>query len=243
MDSFWNVLAHPAWNGIYAIFTLGLLIFAWLAARYARKQIVETTRPYVIASVAPSKASPQLFDLVIENIGRRPALDLSITLDPPPQRAVETPNLEITDIKMFTQPIAMLAPGQQMSTFYDSHIDRRGREDLPTFHNVFLAYRDSTGKTYKETSVVDIEALKGTMFVTVKTTHDIGKTLERIGKILEQSSLLQRAGAIEVEASLESRGSKEGRLESKKAANDEEYHRLKKLFGFDPDDLRKSNEK
>lgn len=236
MDSFWNVLAHPAWNGIYAIFTLGLLIFAWLAARYAKKQIVETTRPYVIASVAPSKASPHLFDLVIENIGRRPALNLSIRLDPPPQRATETPNLEITHIKMLTQPIAMLAPGQKMSTFYDSHQDRRDREDLPTFHNVLLTYKDSSGKKYNEESVLDIEALKGTMFVSVKTTHDIGKALDRITKVLERSSLLQKSGAVEVEASLESRTTKEERLDSERAADAAEYHRLQKIFGFNPDE-------
>lgn len=64
-----------------------------------------------------------------------------------------------------------------MRAFYDSHIERRCRDDLPTSHCVTLRYEDSSGHGYDEAAALDLEAMKGTMFPTVKSVHDIGKNL------------------------------------------------------------------
>jgi hypothetical protein len=55
---------------------------------------MERMRPYVIVTVEPSEVSPNLFDLVVRNIGQRPAKTVSISLDPPPVRAQETDGQE-----------------------------------------------------------------------------------------------------------------------------------------------------
>jgi hypothetical protein len=71
-------------------------LYAARQVRIAREQAAETrqaqleaSRPYVIVTIEPSGASRHLFDLVVKNIGQRPALNASITLDPSPVRASE----------------------------------------------------------------------------------------------------------------------------------------------------------
>ena len=230
MEQFWG-LSGTAWTAIYAIVTFGLLVVAVVAALYAKKQWqigraltedarmaqVEASRPYVVVAIEPSGASRHLFDLTVKNIGQRPALSVSITLDPPPERALETAGHEIAKAKMLNEPVAMIVPAQEMRFFYDSHIDRNGRGDLPTSHQVSLRYRDSSGREYSESSVLDIEAMKGTMSAAVQTLHDIGKTLEKMGKIFDDASLLRRSGSIEVDGSIDTRDEDQRRLAEERA--------------------------
>lgn len=239
VEQFWGV-SDTAWTGIYTIITFGLLVVAVVAALYAKKQWqigreqaenartaqVEASRPYVVVAIEPSGASRHLFDLTVRNIGQRPALSVSIALDPPPMRARETAGHEIAKAKMLNEPVAMIAPGQEMRAFYDSHIERNGREDLPTSHQASLTYRDSSRREYSETSVLDIEAMKGTMFASIQTLHDIGKTLEKMEKTFNGASLLRRSGSVEVEASIESRGEQRQRLAEAQAEREEQHSRM-----------------
>lgn len=89
-------LSGTSWTGIYTLITFGLLVIAVMAALYAkqqwqigreqaedaRKAQVEASRPYVVVTIEPSGASQHLFDLVVKNIGQRPALRVCVTLDP-----------------------------------------------------------------------------------------------------------------------------------------------------------------
>src|SRR5581483_940303 len=126
-DTFWG-LSATAWTGIYTLATAGLLAVAVVAALYTKRQWestrgqveemrkaeLEGRRPYVIVTVEPSEVSRHLFDLVVRNIGQRPAETVSISLDPPPVRARETDGQELSNAKMLKEPVAMIAPGQEM---------------------------------------------------------------------------------------------------------------------------------
>jgi hypothetical protein len=209
-DTFWG-LSATAWTGVTALLTAGILAIGVVAALYAkrqwdiaREQISETRqaelegrRPYLIVTVEPSGASRHLFVLVVKNIGQRPAETVSISLDPPPVSVVEVPGFELSKAKMLTEPIAMIAPGQEMRAFYDSYIDRNGRDDLPTSHRVSVRYQDSSGHKYTGTSDIDINAMKGTTFASVKTLHDLVKSVEAIEKTLCNASIMARRGALE----------------------------------------------
>ena len=232
MDQFMG-LSSTAWTGIYTLITAGLLMAAVWAGLYAKRQWTvardqakESNRPYVIVTVEASGAGPQLFDLAVKNIGHRPAMDVMVKLDPPPKRVRETEGHEITKIKMLNEPIAMIAPGQELRTFYDSHIDRHGAENVPSVHQVSLTYKDSNGECYTEPSVVDIDALEGTMHPRVKTVHDIGKTLEKMHQSLSRASVLQRSGDLRVEASVESRQEQKQRFAKENAEREEAGDRL-----------------
>lgn len=239
MDTFLG-LSSAAWT---AIFTLGLLVVAVAAAWYAHRQWkigrdqvadarraeAERLRPYVIVTVEPSAATRQLFDLVIRNIGVRPARNVHVTLDPPPRRARET-RFELSKAKMLTEPITQIAPSQEFRAFYDNYRERNGRDDLPTSHVVTLVYSDSFGKEYREESVIDIDAQKGTNYVDVLTLHDLVKTLQGIGKILEHSSVLGKSGSLNVEAAIETWNEREMRLEQEEIERQEDYERTKAWF-------------
>lgn len=224
MDTFWG-LSTTAWTAIYTIFAALILLTAWCAAWIAwgqwkasreaieesRRAQIEASRPYVIVTAEPSAASRRLFDLSIRNIGKRPAIDVRVRLDPPPTRAKEIDGHEFAKMKMLNQPIAMLAPDQDMRAHWDSHFERGG-VDMPTSHQVFLTYRDTSGATYEEKSVIDLEAMQGSVYTEVKTVHDIGKSLDEIKKVLKDAALLSRRGFIEVQAITESRDAHATRL-------------------------------
>ena len=211
MDTFWG-LASTAWTGIYTLLTGALLIVAVAAAVYARAQWrasrqqvedarraqLEVSRPYVIVAAESTAAARNLFDLSVKNIGRRPALNVSIRFDPPPTAATLTPGYEMDKLRMLREPIAMIAPDQDMRAFWDSHAERHGREDLPQSHRVSVSYSDSSGNTYNEESVVDLAAMEGATYVVSKSIHDIGQTLDKMEKTLRQAPILSRNGRAEV---------------------------------------------
>lgn len=228
MDTFWG-LSGTAWTAIYTLVTCGLLGVASVAAVYAKRQWeankgqaetarqaqLEASRPYVIVTAQTSAASRHLFDLSVRNIGRRPALNVTLRLDPPPRRAEEIKGLEIAQIKLLNEPIAMIAPDQELRAFYDSHIDRKDVEGLPSSHDVSLTYADTSGDTYTERSVIDLEAMRGTMSTDVNTVHEVGKSLQEIRKVLQQASILRRHGSLDVEAATETREDREDRADRK----------------------------
>lgn len=234
-------LSATAWTGISAIITLGLLIGAGVAAWYAKKQWViardqaedarraqsEASRPYIVVTIEPSAVSRHLFDLVVKNIGIRPALNVSITLDPPPKRARETPGYEIDKIKMLNEPIAMIAPGQEMRAYYDNLVERNNsQDDLPKSHRASLTYTDSSQHEYSEISILDIDAMKGTMYSDVKTLHDIGQILDKMEKTLRNASVLQRSGSLEVDAAIESRTEQQQRFAAEQAEREEQQRKF-----------------
>jgi hypothetical protein len=238
-DTFWS-LSATAWTGIYTVLTAGIFMVAVVAALYAKRQWdsarvqiretrnaeLEARRPYVMVTVEPSETSRHLFDLVVTNLGQRPAKTVSISLDPPPVSAVEDAGFELSKAKMLTEPVAMIAPGQVMRAFYDSHFERNGRDDLPTSHKVSLSYQDSTGHTYEEASVIDLDAMKGTIFTEVKTVHDVAKSLAEIQKTLANASVLHRHGTLEVEASVETRAEQQQRLAREQAESRQKREEL-----------------
>lgn len=181
------LMNQTQWTAAYTLISAGLLFVAILAAVYARQQVEqakkvhsETTRPYVIVTAEPGRSSRKVFDLVIRNIGQRPAHDVRIKLDPTPVRAKELGGYKLADAKLLAEGIAMIAPGQEIRMFYDSHVERSARSDLPTWHQVNLEYRDGGKGRFTERSVLDLEANKGALQVDEKTLHDLVKAVEGI---------------------------------------------------------------
>ncbi len=209
------------WTGIYTLLTAGLLLVAVVAALYAhfqwrsaRQQVeeqrraqVEAMRPFVIVSVEPSRASMQLFDLIVRNVGQRPAQGVRIIVDPEPVRAreMDDSNLHMRAMKILNEPMALLAPGQEIRAFYDNHLERKQRDDLPTEHQVSVSYSDTSGQAYRGAFTLDLMALEGMSWTNVGTIHTISDSLKRIEGTLRASSTLERNARIEVHAVTEPR--------------------------------------
>lgn len=121
-DTFWG-LSTTDWTAIMTLLTAGLLATSIAAAFYAARQVrlsgqqgdearkaqSESSRPYVVVTIESAPTGPPLFDLVVKNIGQRPAVDVSITLDPPPLRASEPEGYALANVKMLNEPVAMVS--------------------------------------------------------------------------------------------------------------------------------------
>lgn len=201
-DTFWG-LSSTAWTAFYTLLTAGLLLVAIAAALYARDQVRasralqrEATRPYVVVTVESSPIGWRVLDLVVRNIGQRPAYNVSVTLDPEPVRTNETPGAPISEVRMLKEPIPMLAPGQELRTYYDQMEERlnSGRTDLPMSHDYTVEYdsqpehEERGNDHYRDRGVVDLNALGGAMQPDVLNIHHVARALRDIKKEMAKAN-------------------------------------------------------
>lgn len=101
----------------------------------------------------------------------------------------------------------MLAPGQQIRVMFDSLFQRSQRQDmdnpLPVRHDLSVRYADSSGLTYSDAAVLDVEQYKGALYTSVNTVHDLTKAVEEVHDTLRRASILS-SGTPSVEATVES---------------------------------------
>lgn len=195
-DTFWG-LSATQWTAYYTLLTAGLLLVAIAAALYARNQVQvaraaqrETSRPFVIVTAESSPIGWRVMDLVVRNIGQRPAYNVRVRLTPDPLRTKETPGAPIKDVRWLKETIPMLAPGQELRTFYDLMDDRlnSSREDLPMSHDYSVEYDEGTspaknGKSdHRDAGVVDLNAMGGAMQPDVYNIHHVAAALREIKK-------------------------------------------------------------
>ena len=193
-------LSPAGWAAVAAIATVGTFLVALTAVLYARRQLklaldqfqeqrnaqVEAERPYVIVTIEPSRATMRVQDLVIRNIGHRPAFDTRISVDPPPVTTLDQPGLRLSEARILTQPIPLIAPTQELRAIFDNTTDRLQRNDLPEQFTVTVQYRDSAGHPYNEVSTVEWKTLEGATFIDSLGVHHAAKALKEIEKTLKR---------------------------------------------------------
>lgn len=191
------------WTAAYTLLTAGLLFVAVVAAIVAYQQVRavratqrESSRPYVIVTAESSPIGWRVLDLVVRNIGQRPAYNVRLALDPEPVRTEETPQAPLSEVRMLTEPIPMLAPGQELRTYYDQMEERlnSGRTDLPMSHDYTVEYDsqpepDEKGNDrYRDHGMVDLNALGGAMQPDVLNIHHVARALRDIKKEMAKAS-------------------------------------------------------
>lgn len=200
-DEFFG-LSPAGWAAVAAMATVGTFLVALLAVLLARRQLrlainqleeqrqtqVEADRPYVIVNFQPSPATRVVQDLVICNIGRRPAFKVRISTEPTLSSTLDGGSVHIAAARILTHGTEMLAPGQEIRTVFDSTIQRGERKDLPHTFHITATYKDSQGRDYTDESDVEWNTLEGAAYVEVYTLHDIGKALKGIEKKLDARS-------------------------------------------------------
>lgn len=242
MDEAWGLTATE-WAAVAALGAVATALVAAVTAffilrqlhaareqlRDARSAQAEQERPYVVVSIDQSEAGSQLMDLVIQNVGKTPARNVRLTLDPAPVRAEETPGLELAKARLFNEPLPLLPPGRVIRTFFDSAIDRKD-SDLPTEYSVQVTYENSAGETWDEESVLDLDTLKGAMFVTTYGMHHLAKAVREMSKHLSKASVLGRRGYVETDTTVEARAVRDQRVQAEqdeaRRAHDELVARL-----------------
>jgi hypothetical protein len=183
-------LSQVTWQAIAALTTVAALVVAAVAAVVAYNQFRanqktrdDQSRPYVIADFEPSPTGIVLSDFVVRNIGTTPARDVTVRLDPEPRRAREETAYPLTDARLLSGELPMLAPGRELRVFFDSMPERYAAK-LPMSFKVRIQYRNSKGKLFDETSTVDMDSGRGSLQATVYGIHDAAKSLKEIEKAI-----------------------------------------------------------
>jgi hypothetical protein len=210
-----------AWQAISTIVAAAAFVVAlaigWWQLSAAQKVRKEQARPYIVVDILPGLASVKLLDLVVTNIGKSPAFDLTITFDPDPERAGEVGQFTLKDARILKEPTPMFAPGREFRMYFDHSVDRY-QSDLPMSFKVTAKYRDSDDEWYTETATIDFDIYRNSAYIEVYGVHDGVKTLKDMAKTLERSVIAK--GPVEVvhEARSERLQRKAAELEAHKAA-------------------------
>ena len=185
-------LRPEEWDVITSLVTAAAFLVAAVVAFIAYRQLQhnrtahrDQTRPYVMVHVDRSPSAFSVLDLVVENVGKGPALNVRLEATPPFRRAKDDEH-PLSESRLFTEAMSMLPPGFRLATFFDSAVDRSESDPpMPSAHAVTVTYEDSTGHKYSETQVVDVTVWDDLLFGEVYGTHHVAQALREIEKHLK----------------------------------------------------------
>ncbi|WP_131813371.1 hypothetical protein [Mycobacterium kubicae] len=171
---------------------------AFTAACFAYKQLNESKQtresarqPHVAAFLDMNAKNWQWFDLVIKNFGPTTAYNITVKL--PPLKVVPyTTNQGVAVAELYVpDTIAMLVPGQEWRTIWDSAIDREElKEKLPSFYVGSLEYTenmDTKAKRLIRPISLNTETFRNTMrFSDEQPNNPVVGILSQIATTLSQ---------------------------------------------------------
>lgn len=134
--------ALGAWATVAVYVVLG--VFAYIQIVQAKKLREQQSRPYVIVDFA---FRGHLLYLVVKNIGSTPARKVQASFDPPLRT---TRPRDLNKASFLASPIPMMAPGREISAFFDTGPQVIGNAKVPQSYVVTLAYEDVRGKRYRD---------------------------------------------------------------------------------------------
>ncbi|MGW4424932.1 hypothetical protein [Streptosporangium sp. NPDC004631] len=158
------------------------------ARQFALEQRVyrESQEPYVVVDIRPSEFAPEMFLLIIENIGPTIARDIHITADPPFQRTWDKEDVEpFANALIFTQGIPYMPPGRKLEIMFDVGFHLFA-SDLPRRYRVRVDANGPFGPVEPLTYLIDLEYYAGLEYHKIKTIHQGVQELEKLRKQMEK---------------------------------------------------------
>jgi hypothetical protein len=164
----WSALGTWTIAGIAAVATF----FALRQARKARITREKQAQPNVVAYAALNPEFSQYLDFVVTNYGRTPAYHVKLkfpVLTVTPYENLVTGE-RITELYI-PDEIAVLAPGQEWRTLWDSAIEREqhrnkndGRDVLGSRFEGTVKFKDSGGNNYTNRAILDWNSFRNIWF-------------------------------------------------------------------------------
>jgi len=196
IDPSWTEIASAIAAMVGGVAAVATFVIAVVAVLYASRQVkgardqldeartlrLEQAQPYVVVYATPNRVSPQMIEVVIQNLGATGAKDVSIVSSPPLLRTDQEGGSEEVGLP---DTMPFLAPDQEWRTVWDAAIERKD-SGLPDRYEVTVTYTDSLGTTHTTPSVLDWRFFRRRMWVAEKTMHDAAKSLEAIDKSLKR---------------------------------------------------------
>jgi hypothetical protein len=179
------VLALEAaeWSAIASWATVAVAVVAASVAyrqvREARRLREEQAQPYVVVYLEEGELRRNI-DLVIKNLGATAATDISVRLEPTPERAVD-PAGDWSPLLPDSLPV--LVPGQEWRTLFDRTDERGPRKDLPDRYEAHASYKDARRKeSFGFDYVLDWRLMYDRASVVTYGLHDLANAAREIDK-------------------------------------------------------------
>jgi hypothetical protein len=156
-------------------------IFAGRQVREIRRTREEESRPFVVVDFEQKRG---LFYLVVTNIGRTMAREVSFSFDPELASSLDDRNRKeqwsIATLKLLRDGIQTLPPNKRIVTLFDTSFGR-DRDRYPDVYDVAVSYGDANGRRrFDDHMTLDLGVYYGLLRVEKKDAHDIHKRLEEL---------------------------------------------------------------
>jgi hypothetical protein len=182
--------AWAAWaQWVTATIAFGAAIFAYQQVKVARETRERVAQPDVVVYIERDPQNWHYMDFVVKNFGQTPAYNIRLVL--PPLEVVPWENMatgeQVTEL-WIPDGIAVLAPGQEWRTSWDSGIERAEyKGDLQTQFVGRVDFDDkmNDGKNYSNPISLDANMFWNTLHVTTEKGRSPEKALYEIAGTLK----------------------------------------------------------
>jgi hypothetical protein len=163
------------------IFAFINILVAGFLLRETKKLREAETEPELSIYLQQNPKIPSHYDIVVKNIGRGPAYNLSFDFDKNADLIERQPHRKLYELGFF-QGVEYLAPNQEYKSLFG------GQELLAEPHPVPLKiraqYKNKNKKKYSNDFCIDPLDFWGTSYFAIKTIDDISKDLNEISKAI-----------------------------------------------------------
>jgi hypothetical protein len=183
----WTALA--AWLALCV--TIAALVYAWRQFQSARHQTADISQPNVAMFMEPNATDWHLVELVVKNVGQKPAYGIKFEFATPPT----VPRYESADADNFVDIVPLklpaeipyLAPTQEWRTVWDSALDRKQLGEsigsrfagAVTFYDQPNSSRQPKAKQkrhqFRTPAVLDWSTLHPVERLELLTSHDLAR--------------------------------------------------------------------
>jgi hypothetical protein len=176
-------LEAAEWSAIASWATVAVAVVAASVAyrqvREARRLREEQAQPYVVVFLEEAELRRNI-DLVIKNLGATAATDISVRLDPTPERALDPAG---DWSPLLPESLPVLVPGQEWRTLFDRTDQRGPRKDLPDRYEAHASYKDAHRKeSFDFDYVLDWRLMYDRASVVTYGLHDLANAARAMDK-------------------------------------------------------------
>jgi len=172
---------------VLAALTLVYVLLTRKMVKEARETRIAQERPEVIVDADYSDSD--VVDVVVRNIGKGAAKDVTFAFSAPMESSLSTPKgseaVPVNELPYFKEGIEFLAPGAEIRALWDTYInlfpllrDKGISEGI----TITSRYKSLTDEPYETTWTINPLRLSGTPQVKRRGEHEIAKAVERISK-------------------------------------------------------------
>lgn len=155
---------------VYVVFTIFIFIANNKSVKEMKITREEENRPYIVTYIYSKPRGTA--ELVIVNIGKTMAKDIKIRISPdfdfPKKRPLSKSNV-------LNNPIPSMPPNYEIKMFVGMNWDFKDKDGNFPVYEVKIKYHNSSGKSYTDHYIIDLNVETGATYLIEKDIHDLTK--------------------------------------------------------------------